>query len=80
MTGADPALVPQGLLQAKSAKIPVVSISLTGKPAPSNGTVAESINEDVTGGAKAMADYAAFYTGCKVNGAASFDPVFIPRW
>ena len=73
--GIDPALVPQGLLQAKAAKIPVVSV-LTGKPSPSNGTVAEAINEDVTGGAKAMADYGAFYTGCKVDGATSFDPVY----
>ena len=73
--GIDPALVPQGLLQAKAAKIPVVSV-LTGKPSPANGTVAEAINEDVTGGAKAMADYGAFYTNCKVDGATSFDPVY----
>lgn len=73
--GIDPALVPQGLLQAKAAKIPVVSV-LTGKPSPPNGTVAEAINENVTGGAKAMADYSAFYTGCKVVGATSFDPVY----
>jgi ribose transport system substrate-binding protein len=73
--GINPALVPQGLAQAKSAHIPVVSV-LTGTPAPSTGTVAEAINEDVTGGAKAMADYSAFYTQCKVDGATSFDPVY----
>ncbi len=73
--GINPALVPQGLAQAKTAHIPVVSV-LTGTPAPSDGTVAEAINEDVTGGAKAMADYSASYTQCKVDGATSFDPVY----
>lgn len=73
--GINPALVPQGLAQAKAAHIPVLT-ALTGEPAPSNGTVFEAINENVAQEAASMADYAAYITGCKVNGATSYDPLY----
>jgi ribose transport system substrate-binding protein len=73
--GINPALVPVGLQAAKAAKIPVLAV-LTGEPAPPNGTIFESINEAVTTGADDMADYAAYATGCKVNGATSFDSTY----
>ena len=62
----NPALIPQGLLAAKAAHIPVIT-ELTGDPAPSNGTVAESINENIPQEAQSMADYAAYITKCKVE-------------
>ena len=71
----NPTLVPQALLAAKAAHIPVL-LEFAGVPAPSNGTVFESINEDLSKQSDEMADYAAYATGCKVNGATSFDPLY----
>jgi ABC-type sugar transport system substrate-binding protein len=73
--GFNPALVPQGLLAAKKAHIPVIT-ALTGVGAPSNGTVFEAINENVRQEGVSMADFAAYHTGCKVNGATSYDPLY----
>lgn len=73
--GIDPGLVPNGLKAAKAANIPVLSV-FTGKPAPADGSIFESINEDNDTNARQMARYAASITDCKVNAAVSFDTTY----
>lgn len=73
--GIDPALIPEGLERAKDADVPVITMG-TGKPAPEDGSVVESINHDLEGQASAMAHYGAMITDCEVNGAISFDKAY----
>lgn len=73
--GIDPALVPEGLARTKAAGIPVVAMS-TGRPSPGDGSIAETLNTDLTKEAQYMANYAAFATGCKVDAATAFDTTY----
>jgi ribose transport system substrate-binding protein len=73
--GFNPSLVPVGLKAAKAAHIPVLT-ALTGVSGTDGGDVFEAINENLTEEPDYMADYAAFLTGCKVNAATSFDPLY----
>ncbi len=71
----DPELIPNALKEAKEADVPVLAMS-TGKPAPPDGSIFESINTDLVAEGEYMATYAAFATDCEVNAATTFDPVY----
>jgi ribose transport system substrate-binding protein len=73
--GFNPSLVPVGLKEAKAAHIPVMT-ALTGVTGTDGGMVFEAINENLAQEPTYMADYAAYLTGCKVNAATSFDPLY----